>query len=258
MSERVQAHGLSVHHRVMGAADGAPLILLHGWGASSELLTPLGERLARRGVRAFMPDLPGFGQTPPPPEPWDVFAYARFALAYADAVGVGRGHWFGHSFGGRLCQIIAADSPERVEKLVLADSAGIRPAQGAASGISGLLKGVQRGLGTVGLGGLADGLAARYRQQFGSADYKAASGVMRDSFKLIIAQDLQAWAQRIAAPTLLVWGDQDQDTPLSDGQTLERLIPDAGLVVYAGAGHYSYLERADDVAVVMAQFIGVR
>ncbi|MCU0476774.1 MAG: alpha/beta hydrolase, partial [Anaerolineae bacterium] len=85
MSERVQAHGLSVHHRVMGAADGAPLILLHGWGASSELLTPLGERLARRGVRAFMPDLPGFGQTPPPPEPWDVFAYARFALAYADA-----------------------------------------------------------------------------------------------------------------------------------------------------------------------------
>jgi pimeloyl-ACP methyl ester carboxylesterase len=252
----IQVDGLRVHHQVAGEAGGAALVMLHGWGASAELLTPLGERLGRLGYRVYMPDLPGFGHTPPPPQVWTVFDYARFALAYADALGVGRVHWFGHSFGGRLGLILGADHPDRVDKLILADSAGIRPDTGAVGGMTRALKWVQRGLAGVGLGGLAEGLAGRYRAAFGSADYKAADGLMRDTFKQVIAQDLQDWAARIAAPTLLLWGDADVDTPLSDGQTLERLIPDAGLVVFAGAGHYSYLERAADASVIIKRFLG--
>ena len=125
----------------------------------------------------------------------------------------------------------------------------------ATSAVTSALKGFKRGLDSLGLGGLSEKLAGRYRAAVGSADYNAASGVMRESFKLIIDQDLQDWAARIPAPTLLLWGDQDQDTPLSDGARLEQLIPDAGLVVFSGAGHYSYLERAADAAVIINKFL---
>lgn len=258
MTAIVQANGLSIHHLIAGAENGIPLVMLHGWGASSELLVPLGDRLAKAGLRVYMPDLPGFGKTPPPPAAWGVFDYAACVVDYADALGLTQPHWFGHSFGGRLCQILGADYPTRVNKLILADTAGIRPPQGATSAMTSALKGVKRGLAAMGLGGLSEKLAGKYRAAVGSADYNAATGVMRESFLKVIEQDLQAWAARIQAPTLLLWGDQDQDTPLSDGQRLEQLIPDAGLVVFAGAGHYSYLERAADAAVIIGNFLSIK
>ncbi len=255
MASTVQVNDLSIHHLTAGAEGGHPIIMLHGWGASSDLLMPLGERLGKLGYDVYMPDLPGFGQTPPPPSAWGVFDYSACMIEYADALGIAKACWFGHSFGGRLCQVIGADHPTRVDKIVLADSAGIRPAVGATSTVTSVLKGFKRGLDSLGLGGLSERLASRYRAQVGSADYNAASGVMRESLKQVIDQDLQAWAARIPAPTLLLWGDQDQDTPLSDGVRLEQLIPDAGLVVFSGAGHYSYLERAADAAVIINKFL---
>ncbi|MCU0466800.1 MAG: alpha/beta hydrolase [Anaerolineae bacterium] len=256
MADAVYVQTHPVHHATAGDEGAPPIIMLHGWGASSELLKPLGDRLGKQGYRVYMPDLPGFGQTPPPPSAWGVADYMAFVLGYADALGVGRAHWFGHSFGGRISLMLGADAPDRVDHIVLADSAGIRPAQGATSAATTVLKGVKRGLGAVGLGGLAEKLAGRYRTAVGSSDYNAASGVMRETFLKVIDQDLQAWAARIQAPTLLLWGDQDQDTPLADGQRLEQLIPDAGLVVFSGAGHYSYLDRAADAAVIIKQFLG--
>jgi pimeloyl-ACP methyl ester carboxylesterase len=256
MTATVQVNGLSIHHLITGVDNGTPLIMLHGWGASSELLMPLGERLGKLGYRVYMPDLPGFGKTPPPPSAWGVFDYTACMIKYAEALEIEKATWFGHSFGGRLCQIIGADYPARVEKLVLADTAGIRPDIGATSTVTSVLKGIKRGLTSIGLGGVSEKLADSYRARVGSADYNAVSGVMRESLKLVVDQDLQDWAARIQAPTLLLWGDQDQDTPLSDGQRLEKLIPDAGLVVFAGAGHYSYLERAADAAVIIGTFLG--
>jgi len=255
MASTVQVNDLSIHHLMVGAKGGRPIIMLHGWGASSDLLMPLGERLGKLGYRVYMPDLPGFGKTPPPPSAWGVFDYTACMIEYADALGIEKAAWFGHSFGGRLCQIIGADYPARVDKIVLADSAGIRPAVGAISSVTSVFKGFMRGLDSLGLGGLSEQLASRYRARVGSADYNAATGVMRETFKRVIDQDLQAWAARIQAPTLLLWGDQDQDTPLSDGERLEKLIPNAGLVIFSGAGHYSYLERAADAAVIMNKFL---
>jgi len=77
------------------------------------------------------------------------------------------------------------------------------------------------------------------------------TGVMRQTFVNVVNEDLQSYAGRVRVPTLLLWGDADEDTPLWQGQLLEQLIPDAGLVVYPGAGHYSYLERPVQTAKAM-------
>jgi pimeloyl-ACP methyl ester carboxylesterase len=223
---------------------GRPLLLLHGWGVSSELFAPILDAL-QSGRRLIVPDLPGFGATEEPDSPWSVHDYAAWCLALLDRLGVGTCDLIGHSNGGRIGIVIAATYPGRIERMVLAGSAGIRPRRtlrGAARVRSyKALRAVERS------GMLPRPLrraAGRNADQRGSADYRAVSGVMRGTLVRIVNEDLRSLLPHLDLPVLLIWGDQDTETPIADGRLMERLIPDAGLVVFEGAGHYAYLEQA--------------
>lgn len=243
-------------HSVVLGGEGLPTItMLHGWGANISLVQPLGERLHALGYRVVMFDLPGFGQTPPPEAPWTVFDYAAHVAAELRAMGITKTHLFGHSFGGRLSLILGADEPALLDKIVLSDAAGIKPPTPLlVRARTTAYKAARDGLRRVGLRGLSDRLRNVYAARYGSSDYNAVSGVMRETFVKVVNQDLRDYARRVQASTLLLWGSADEDTPLSAGRELERLIPDAGLVVFEGAGHYSYLERAADAARIMHTF----
>jgi pimeloyl-ACP methyl ester carboxylesterase len=244
---------LPVAHAVFGDGD-VPLLALHGWGASVDLIAPLASRLAGKGLRVYVPDLPGFGQTPPPPSTWSVHDYANFLLRYLDANRLDRVHLFGHSFGGRLSLVLGAEHPARIQKIVLADSAGVPPRRDPlADARLRLYKGVRDGLKNVGLSGLSEQLRGWYNQQYGSADFKSA-GVLRDTFVKVVNENLLPYAARIKAPTLMIWGADDEDTPLWQAQQLEKTIPDAGLVVYENAGHYSYLDKLPEVVKTLEYF----
>ncbi len=250
--------GIATRHMVStpAASGGLPILLLHGWGASLDLVQPLADRLGKLAYPVYAPDLPGFGQTAPPPVAWAVEDYARWVLAYMDSQQLDRVHLFGHSFGGRLSLILGADYPDRIGKIVLANSAGVRePAPLAVRLRLNTYKALRDGLRRVGLRPLADRLQTAYSQRYGSADYQQTSGVMRETFVKVVNADLLPYAARVRASTLLLWGDRDTDTPLRQGQKLEQTIPDAGLVVFKGAGHYSYLERLDETVRVMDYFL---
>jgi len=139
--------------------------------------------------------------------------------------------------------------------MALADAAGIRDKQSTSG--EWRLKSYRLALNTlkaVGLKPQAEQLRNWYSERYGSADYRAAKGTIRETFVKVVNEDLLPFAAQVKPPTLLFWGDQDEDTPLKQGQLLEKTIPDAGLVVWEGAGHYSYLERAADTARVMDHF----
>lgn len=231
------------------------VLLLHGWGVSFDLLLPLAERLAPRGYRVYAPDLPGFGRSDLPPAAWSVHDYAAFVLAYLDTHRLARVYLFGHSFGGRLGLILGAEHPERLVKLALADSAGVKPPSSASNDARlKTYKIVRDSLYKAGLTSLADELRTWYNARYGSADYKNAQGVMRETFVRVVNEDLLPYAARVTVPTLLLWGEADQDTPLWQGQLLEKTIPDAGLVTFPGAGHYSYLDRLGETVHVVDYF----
>ncbi|MEP6987506.1 MAG: alpha/beta hydrolase, partial [Chloroflexota bacterium] len=107
---------------------------------------------------------------------------------------------------------------------------------------------------SIGLKPQAEQLRNWYSERYGSADYKAAKGTMRETLIKVVNEDLLPFAAQVKPSTLLFWGDKDEDTPLAQGQLLEKTIPDAGLVIWENAGHYSYLERAADTARVMDHF----
>lgn len=251
--DTIQLSGIAIHQVVVG--EGVPVVLLHGWGANVGLMTPLAERLAALGFGCYVPEMPGHGQSGLPPTAWSVHDYARLVAQYLDHHGLDSVLLFGHSFGGRLGLVLGAEYGQRIRKLVLADSAGVRPRPSMVGQLRlRSYRAVLNGLKGFGFSGQAERLRAWYTNQYGSADYKAASGVMRETFVKVVNEDLLPLAARIQAPTLLLWGDQDNDTPLWQGQLLEKTIPDAGLVVWEGAGHYSYLDRLTDTVQVLNHF----
>jgi pimeloyl-ACP methyl ester carboxylesterase len=254
--QHIEINGLRIAEAQTGSDSGhLPVLLLHGWGVDINLVWPLAVRLAPLGYRVYALDLPGFGQSAPPPVAWDAHDYARMVLAYLDYHDLARVNLFGHSFGGRLGLLLGAEHGDRIARMVLANSAGIRPEPPRMAQLR--LKTYKRlrdGLHSAGLGGLSERLRAWYSARYGSADFQSSSGVMRETFIKVVNDDLRDYAARVQPPTLLLWGDRDEDTPLWQGKLLEQLIPDAGLVIYEGAGHYCYLDRLADVARVTDYF----
>jgi pimeloyl-ACP methyl ester carboxylesterase len=244
----LQIGGQRVAYRDSGQErDSPPVVLLHGWGTSAEAVTPVQTALASE-FRVVAFDLPGFGQSDPPRQAWDSAAYAEFIKQALDLLAPGKVSLIGHSFGGKISIVLAARWPELVHRLVLVNSAGIRPtrtplyrARVAA------FKAARR---LAGRGALTDWMARR----FGSADYRDA-GPLRPTLVRVVNEDLRPLLARIGAPTLLIWGDQDNETPISDAGIMEREIPDAGLVVFPRAGHFSYADDLPRFCRVVGHFL---
>ncbi len=244
--------GLRFHFRVSGS--GADVVLLHGWGCSTEIWKGVESFLAR-SFRVWNIDFPGFGSSQEPPVPWGVEDYTRQFEQFCSMVRISRPTLIGHSFGGRVSIVFA--SRNEVEKVVLVDAAGVPPRRGlkyyakvysykAMKRIAPLLLGKKR----------AQELIERRRASSGSADYNALPETMRGTFVKVVNQDLCPYMPNIKAPTLLVWGSEDTATPLSDARVMNSLIEDSGLVVFDGVGHYSFLEQPARFNIVVGNFLG--
>lgn len=246
-------NGLETGTCVIG--EGHPVVALHGWGGNIKSFWSVAEALAPLGYQIHLLDLPGFGQTALPPQTWGIADYMGFVLAHMDDNDLSRVDLIGHSFGGRISLMLAAEHPERVHKMVLADAAGLRTPPTLSQTMRQFAARTMRStLSSLGLESLRTRLQEQYNQRFGSEDFLNA-GPLRETFLRVIEQDLADYATRIQAPTVLIWGDQDTDTPLWQGRRLEKLIPDAGLIVFNGAGHFSYLERLHDFVRITDHFL---
>jgi pimeloyl-ACP methyl ester carboxylesterase len=249
-----QLHIQGIPTRVRSAGSGPEVLVLHGWGASIEAVDSIVRGLAPCcSVHAV--DLPGHGQAGPPPVAWGVEQYADWTRELIAELGLTRPSIVGHSHGGRTAIALAARHPDLIDRLVLVDSAGIRPPRTLRwYRRVALAKFAKHVLNRLGAPGRA--LGSRLVGRTASSDYAASAETMRPTFVRLVNDDLTGLLPEIRASTLLIWGDQDADTPLSDGETMERLIPDAGLVVFEGAGHFSYADQPQRFARVAGHFLG--
>ena len=189
--------------RYLRRGQGAPVVVLHGWGASIETVAPIVLALERTNA-VFALDLPGFGESELPPRAWGVEDYQRYLAAFLDSLGLGRVALVGHSNGGRVAIRMAATEPQRVSRLVLIDSAGIRPKRTVGY----YRKVAMAKLGKYAaryLGGPGERLRSRLVAHAASSDY-ANAGAMRPTMVRLVNADLRGLLARIAAPTLLIGG----------------------------------------------------
>ena len=245
---KITIKNVSTYYEVHGT--GSPVILLHGWGQSTEAFKPVTEHL-KETHQVYVLDFPGFGQSEEPSTVWGVFEYTQFLEEFISTLQLKNPTIFGHSFGGRV-GIYYASLHDSFDKLVLIDSAGIKPKRGLDYYCR---------IYTYKLGKkiLSLPFLTPYKEHFmkkaGSSDYQNCSEQMKKIMVKVVNEDLTPLLHSIQAETLLVWGDLDDATPLSDAKLMEKEIPNAGLVVFEGAGHYSYLERLPQFLRVIDVFL---
>jgi pimeloyl-ACP methyl ester carboxylesterase len=246
----LQIDGLTVRSQVGG--HGPQVLLLHGWGGAIESFAPVLDDLQRSyTVAAF--DLPGFGQSSLPPSTWGSADYARLTLKIMDRLQMDRPHLIGHSFGGQVSIQLAATSPERVGKLVLVGSAGIRTRPALATRLKRTAARLGKWLAAHG-GWIGERLRAAIYRRVQSQDY-ADAGPLRPTLVRVIAEDLTRLLPLIQSPTLLVWGAHDRDVPLAAAQVMARQIPNTRLVVFENSGHFSYLDDFDRFRLLVGRFL---
>jgi pimeloyl-ACP methyl ester carboxylesterase len=234
------------------AGEGEDILLLHGWGCEIALMKPIFDALSKR-CRVTALDFPGHGQSAFPPESgYSLSDYAAFTLELIKRLGIAPCGIVAHSFGGRVALKIAAERPETLKKLLITGGAGLRPRRKPGFYLKRAVYSCLRALSRFFPGGEAfrDALRAR----FGSADYNALRPEMRATFNKVIAEDLRPLLPRVAAETLLVWGENDGETPLYMGKIMEEEIPGAALVVLEGGSHFAYLEQAPRFARIAEAF----
>lgn len=224
--------------------SGSDVVLLHGWGQNIAMMKPIGDRL-QKNHRITILDFPGFGESEEPKTALTVYDYCEILEELLKKLKVKKPVIMGHSFGGRIAIIYA--SRNEVEKVVLFGSPCIRKEVKPSLKLR-MLKSLKRIPGINKLEGFA-------KNHMGSRDYKNASEIMKKILVNVVNEDLSECAKKINVPTLLIWGDRDTEAPVEDAKELEKIIPDAGLIVLPNSTHYAYLENLPQVINILNNFL---
>lgn len=252
--------GLNTNYIDEGVTGGECIVLLHGWGAKISLFAPVISHLSPH-FRVISLDLPGFGESEEPHEPWGVSEYVDFVTTFLEQLKVQKANLIGHSLGGRIIiKLMASSKKLDVMKIVLVDSAGVLPQRGKPKMLS-MLSPYKIGKAVLSIPlmkKLVPNGLDNLKSKFGSEDYRSASPRMRDCLVKIVNEDLQPYFHCNKVETLIVWGENDDVTPLSDAKIMESLMENSGVAVIKNAGHFSYLEQNDTFNRIMDSFFNIK
>lgn len=222
---------------IFAVVEGDPRILaLHGWARRGSDF-----RVALNGLGYLAPDLPGFGASPEPAAAIGVDGYASLLQPLLDSLG-SEPILIGHSFGGRIAAVLAANQPDRFAGVVLI---GVPLIRRTTTSRPPLLYRLTRWAHRRKL--LPDSAIETLRQRYGSTDYRAVTGVMREILVKAVNDDYAELLPRLQPPVVLLWGADDREVPFTVAEAAAAVIPQADLRVVKGAGHLLPLSHPEEL-----------
>jgi pimeloyl-ACP methyl ester carboxylesterase len=247
-------NGLPVTYYTFG--KGIPLVVLHGWGASSQVMKPICASLKIKRT-FYIIDFPGFGKTPPPATAWSIGDYTDLIAAFIRFLNAGPADILAHSFGGRITLKLCARKAGKslVGKVLITGGAGLKPRRPLKYYFRKYLaKTLKYPFTLLPEKQSHDGLqwlrSTRLWKSLGSSDYKTLDGVMREIFVKTVSEYLDKLLPEIPHEILLIWGEKDDATPLDQARRMEKGLRNGGLAVIDGAGHYAFLDKAHQFKLI--------
>lgn len=232
------------------SGEGPPQVLaLHGWARrGSDFAASL------QGFSFIALDLPGFGATPAPAVATGAAGYAR-AIEPVLSEFPDRLVLVGHSFGGRVAVHLAATRPDRVKGLILTGVPLLRR-QGSRK-VTPMFRMARW---AAKLGVIPASTMEGLRRRYGSADYRAAEGVMRQILVTAVNESYEDQLAQLALPVELLWGADDAEVPVAVAERAAALLTAAGsevkLVVEPGVGHLLPVAAPAQLHRAVAEMIG--
>ena len=235
------------------SGKGKTVLLLHGWGDTSKGLESI-KRYLETSYQVIALDLPGFGGSQAPAKAWGLDNYADFIAAFLKKIQSPKIYAIiAHSNGGAIT--IRAISKELLspEKVVLLASAGVRNVyKGRTKAIRYITK-----IGKAAATPLPNDIKHKLRQKVYAtvgSDMLVAEH-LQETFKKVVTDDVQADAPKLSQPTLLIYGDQDKNTPMEYGLRFHELMPNSTLEVVEGAGHFVHLDASVKAERLIKDFL---
>lgn len=214
--------------------SGNAVLFLHGWGCEHTVWARQTDQLKKRFCVITL-DFYGFGKSATPPSNANLTFYAEKVSDLLAFLKIKKVSIVAHSFGGRVAILLCSLVPEKIEKIVLVNSAGLRRFSLKRS-LKILAYKFCKKLAKIGL------VDKKVTDSFGSSDYKALNGDLRGVFRSITQQDLSKGLAEIRCPALLIWGEKDRETPLWIAKKMKRKIKDSALI-FIGKGHFGAYEN---------------
>ncbi|MDB5161706.1 MAG: alpha/beta hydrolase family protein [Candidatus Saccharibacteria bacterium] len=235
---------------------GKLIVLLHGWGNDKKSLDSLAAHLAKH-YRVIRIDFPGFGGSPKPKSDWYIGEYARFLTGFLKKLEIKNVYALaGHSFGGRVIIKSIAEQLINPEKVILMGAAGVKPKEALKKAIYKAIAKTGKAVTALpGLRGMRENLRRRLYASAGSMDYYNAAE-MRTIFQHTIDEDLLPFVERITQPALLIWGEGDTETPVSQAHTMMAKLKHGELLVVEHAGHFVFNDQPGIVEKKIDEFLG--
>jgi pimeloyl-ACP methyl ester carboxylesterase len=236
---------LQVNYKTWG--EGKPLLILHGWRSNSGRWEKVAEILAQKGFLVVVPDIPGFGNSQEPSTAWTINDYVEWLVDFTAAVPALAGNFYlaGHSFGGTFAAKFAIKYNQRVEKLFLIAASCIRlrtPSKKFLYNVSRVVKIFHF------FPWYETFRKYFYRFVLRRSDYLSVSGVMRQVYLNVINDDLSQKLISLRVPTILIWGEKDDMTPIEHARMAHGRIQRSQLLVIPGAGHNLHTFNAEELA----------
>lgn len=230
--------GGDVHYYINDNIGDKVTVLLHGWGANAQAVMCLSAGIAGKVIGI---DFPPFGLSNSPTRTFVLSDYTDIVVQCLKECGVNKATFIGHSFGGRVCIDIASRT-DLAEKIVLIDSAGIKPKRTIAKRINSIKFKFAK-------------LFKKDTKKYYSSDYLALDDSMKKTFANIVSFDLKHKLKHIKCDTLIIWGKDDKDTPLYMAKKLKKHIAKSELIVLDGE-HFCYLDNLREVRLIIQSFLG--
>ena len=244
----IDIDGINCRYMIYGD-KGRPVVLLHGWGQNLEMMASIAEFL-KEHFKVYSLDLPGFGKSSEPYRAFSVKDYADYLHKFLVELEVSEPIIIAHSFGSRIAFHYAYN--HAVHRMCLTGAAGLRPPHG----IIWYLRTYSYKLAKhIILASPFKGILKKLQDNVGSVDYRSASGLMRETLVKVVNDDVKDLLPHIDVETLLVFGSEDEATPLTSARRLEKLLPNATLVIFEGDDHYAYFHQAARFNAVLDAFL---
>lgn len=231
---------------------GKIILLLHGWADSKETFEQLSHKLTD-SYDVISLDLPGFGGSETPKNSWTLDDFAKFVASFIEKLNLKVSCIIGHSNGGAIAIHGLSDNTLRADKLILIASAGVRnpgsirnktlklASKPAKLAVSFTPKKTQ------------EKIKKKLYKSIGS-DYMISEN-MKETFKNIVSADVLDDASKVIQPTILIYGDKDDSTPISLGRKLDDALKDSKLHTIDGAGHFVHQQQPNKVTSIIEEFI---
>lgn len=255
---KIEKHIDNLNINYIKKGFGPNVLILPGWGTTIDVYKLMINELSTYST-VYCLDMPGFGKSTEPTTPWELNDYVNFIIKFIESENLTELNVIAHSNGGRiLIKMLSNKSLNfNINRIILIGSAGIVKKKTILKRFK--IKVFKIGKKILMLKPfkmLFPNLITKWQNKFGSEDYKNASPILKQSMVKLINEDLKEYLPSINVPTLLIWGENDTETPITDAYIMEKEIPNAGLVKIPNASHYVFLEHPQYINKIIHTFLG--